>query len=354
MTPGVHQVLAGAAPRDAITTHALLAREAIRSMGIRSEIFCDARHLAGELTQRIRPHTAWQKHTREGDRAVLHYSIDSDAFEYVHERAERTALHYHNVTPPDLLWRDAPALALQCAHGRQRLASFAGRVAAAAADSAFNATELADVGIPNADVIGVLRDTPEARPRSVRVAAQLPVKLLFVGRGVPNKCQHDLILTTAALIQQGTPAELTLVGSWGGNRAYLERCRHLTRVLGIEDHVRFLGSVDDDVLDQAYRDADVFLCLSEHEGYCVPLLEAMDRQLPIVAFAAGAVPETLGRAGLLLADKSPSLTAEAVLSIVRDTSLQEEMVVLSAQQLAAHSPSAVGRRLAGFIKEFAS
>ena len=160
MTAGVHQVLAGAAPRDAITTHALFARDAIRSMGLRSEIFCDAPHLAGELTQRVRPHTAWERFAREGDHAILHYSIDSAAFEYVYERAARSAIHYHNVTPPDLLWRDAPALALQCARGRDRLASFTGRVSAAAADSVFNADELAQVGMPDATVIGVMRDIP--------------------------------------------------------------------------------------------------------------------------------------------------------------------------------------------------
>jgi glycosyltransferase involved in cell wall biosynthesis len=354
MTAGVHQVLAGAAPRDAITTHALFARDVIRSMGLRSEIFCDARHLAGELTQRVRPHTAWGRFAREGDHAILHYSIDSAAFEYVYERAARSAIHYHNVTPPDLLWRDAPALALQCGRGRDRLASFTGRVSAAAADSVFNAAELAQVGMPDATVIGVMRDIPSRFGEPERTTEPgRGLHLLFVGRGVPNKCQHDLILTTAALVQGGDDAVLTLVGSWGGNRAYLERCQHLVRVLGLEHRVRFLGSVDSSTLDQTYRDADVFVCLSEHEGYCVPLLEAMDRQLPIVAFSAGAVPETLGRAGLLLPDKAPSLTAEAILSAAHNNELRREMAETRAQQLAQHSPGAVSGRLTAFVREFA-
>ncbi len=355
MIRAVHQVLAGAAPRDAITNHALLARDVIRSMGLRSEIFCDAQHLADELTHHIRPHTDWDSCAGPRDRAILHYSIDSAAFAYVQERTQGTAIHYHNITPPNLLWRDAPALAWQCAQGRERLPEFAARSSAGAADSIFNARELREAGGGDVTVVGVLRHVPDTGAgRNDQAAPRgTDLRLLFVGRGVPNKCQHDLILATGALTQAGVPATVALAGSWGGNRAYLIRCQNLVRELGLQSRVRFLGSVSDQQLDALYRNTDVFLCMSEHEGYCVPLLEAMDRNLPIVAYAAGAVPETLGLAGLLLTDKAPSIVAEAVIEVASNEALRQSMSAARVDQLAHHAPAAVRARLEAFIQEFA-
>ena len=351
MTPGVHQVLAGAAGRDAISNHALAAQDAIRGMGFRSEIFVDDSHIAPDVGHRVHPHLKWDAIAHDGDLAILHYSIDSPAFGHVLDRAAGAAAHYHNVTPPELLWRDAPGLAAQCRDGRDNLARLAGRVKRSAADSAFNGREMEAAGLPAADVIGILRQGLPLHPCTRGGGGRL--RLLFVGRGVPNKCQHDLILAVGALTEAGIDAEIRLVGSWGGSRAYLERCRRLTRMLDIDDRVVILDSISDDELAAEYAAADVFVCLSEHEGYCVPLLEAMSAGLPIVAFDAGAVPETLGAAGLLLATKTPSLVAEAVIA-VSDGRMEASMEAGRAQQLAMHSRAATTARLEDFVRGFAA
>ena len=148
-------------------------------------------------------------------------------------------------------------------------------------------------------------------------------------------------------------AELRLVGSWGGSRPYFERCLRTARMLGVTDSVVVLDSLSDEDLAREYADADVFLCLSDHEGYCVPLLEAMAADLPLVAYAAGAVPETLGRAGLLLNDKSPSVVAEAVAAVLGGA-LAGEMRDGRGAQLAHHSREATAQRLQAFIGEFAT
>lgn len=353
---GVHQVLAGAAPRDAITNHALLARDLFRARGWRAEIFCDDRHLSPDLQGAVHPHGRWASITRPEDMAILHYSIDSPAFSLVQEYALTTAVHYHNITPPALLWRDAPALAAQCAEGRSELPSVIARTQIAAADSDFNGDELRGLGMSDVTTVGVLRSTPKPTNQSAATSpgSDAPLNILFVGRIVPNKCQHDLILALGALQQAGTDARLDLVGSAGGNRAYFERCRRLAQRAGVADAITFHGSIDDAALEAAYGEADVFLCLSEHEGYCVPLLEAMDHGLPIVAYAAGAVPETLGRAGLLLDEKSPSTVAEAVIEVVRNPALSAEMMDARRVQLAFHSPDQVAQRLMGFVERLAS
>ena len=344
---GVHQVLAGAVPYDAITRHALAAREVIRGMGLRSEILCEADHIDGTLAGEILPDAAWDRIAEPGDVAILHYSIASPAFDRVLERCGSAAIHYHNITPAELLWRFAPAIAQECAAGRRRLAELADRVGHAAADSAFNADELTALGFPDPAVVGVLRRPRPAAEGHSRDGG--PTRLLFVGRGIPNKAQRDLVLALAAMRHTPLDAQLTLIGAWGGAEAYEAHCRELAARLRLGDRLRILGSVGDATLAQAYADADLFLCLSDHEGYCVPVVEAMEAGLPVVAYAAGAVPETLGAGGLLLEDKSPSLVAEAVAETLRNDALRERMAEGRRAQLAELSHEATAARLRAFV-----
>jgi glycosyltransferase involved in cell wall biosynthesis len=351
---GVHQVVAGAAPRDAITNHVLAARTVIRSMGLRSEIFAEAQHTAGTLAGDVLAYQEWDAIAARGDLAIIHYSIDSPAFEHVAVRADRVALHYHNITPPDLLWPWAPRLAAQCAHGRHDLARIAGMTSRAAADSQFNASELTPLGVNDVAVVGILRGPGLAGVEPATGGCSSAThRILFVGRGVPNKAQDELIIATASLRQAGVDAELRLVGSWGGNRAYEERCRWVARRSGVEPHVHFLGSVDDAALAAEYRDAGVFACASRHEGYCVPIIEALEAGVPIVARAAGAVPETTGRAGLLLEDPTPSMMAEAIAHVLGGA-MADDMALARLDQLAHHSAPATEERLRAFVSGLVS
>jgi L-malate glycosyltransferase len=344
----VHQVAAGVVPRDAISHHLLEARSVIRGMGLRSEIFADADRVHPLMLGEVRPHTAWERHTRPGDVAIVHYSIASPAFDWVLARADRVAIHYHNITPAELLWEDAPAVALECAAGRRALGGLVGRVAATAADSEFNAREMVDLGFPPPAVLGVMR---QALPPAVRRprADGGPPRLLFVGRGVPNKAQHDLILALAALRQAGVRAGLMLVGTWEGIEPYERRCRRLAERLGVDDAVAFTGSVGEAELAQAYADSDCFVCLSDHEGFCVPALEAIGADLPVVAYAAGALPETVGRAGLLLDEKQPSLVAEAVVETLGNAALARRMAEGRREQLDRFSSERLGERLRDWV-----
>lgn len=343
VTTGIHQVTAGAVPRDAVTNHAHEWRRVMREMGLRSEIFTERDHIHPTLRGDVLPHTDWDAVAQPGDVAIIHYSIGSPAFEYVLARASRAVLDYHNITPAELLWEDAPGVALECSLGRRELASLVGRVEATAADSSFNAEELARMGFGTATVTGVVRPPLPRAERSRTDDGRL--RLLFVGRGAPNKAQHDLILALTALREAGVDAELRLVGTWEGMEAYEDRCRALTARLGMEHHVHFTGSVGDTQLAQEYADADVFVCLSDHEGYCVPAIEAIVAGLPVVAFARGAVPETVGGAGILLPDKAPSIVAEAVLMAMNDPSVRSAMASARPGHLADLAPEAVAARL---------
>ena len=349
MNDGVHQVAAAAARRDAITHHMLEARAVLRGLGLRSEIFAEAGHIHGPLVGDVLPVERWADVAAAADAAIIHYSIASPAVFHVLDRCRRCAIHYHNITPAELLWRFAPRIALECAVGRRRQGELAGRVARAGAVSRYNADELERLGFPAPSVLGVMRAPLPPAPRPPDRAGAL-ARLLFVGRGVPNKAQHHLVMASAALADAGLDHELALVGTWSAAPEYERHCEALAARLGVADRVRLVGSVSDERLAQRYAEADLFLCLSDHEGFCVPIVEAMAAGLPVVAYASSAIPETLGDAGLLLADKPPSLVAEAVIETLSNPALDARMAAARAERLRAVGPEELTRRLVSFVE----
>lgn len=349
LSQGVHIVTTGFVPRDAISQHVIEEQRLIRDMGLRCEIFAERQLTAPGWRPLAHPMREWGRVTQEGDSAILHYSIANPNFDWVVGRARSCGLTYHNITPPEYLWKFAPRLALECLRGRQHLAGFASRVTATAADSEFNAQELRELGFPEPSVVGVLRPPlPEVTAASRQAGGQ--VHLLFVGRGVPNKAQHDLILALAALRETGVDAHLRLIGSWDGLEGYRRYCTQLAARLGIEASIDITGAVADDELAGAYERSDVFVCLSDHEGFCAPLVEAMKADLPIVAYAAGAVKETVGAAALVLDDKSPSVVAEAVIEVLADSPVGERLKLARVDRLAFHATDAVSTRLREYVQ----
>ena len=156
-----------------------------------------------------------------------------------------------------------------------------------------------------------------------------------MGRVVPNKAQHDIVLAFAWYRTVHDPsAELHLVGR-DAAPAYTSAVRELIHELGLDDAVRILGGVDDAALAREYAEADVFVCLSEHEGFCIPVLEAMANEVPVVAYASSALPETVGTGGLLLAAKDPALVASAVHRLAIDAGLRATVVERGTERVAA-------------------
>jgi L-malate glycosyltransferase len=349
VSDGVHQVAAGAAPRDAITHHMLEARSVLRGMGLRSEILVEPEHIHPALAGEVREATRWDAIARPGDAAILHYSIASPSMFVIAERCDRCVLHYHNITPAELLWRWAPRIALECAIGRRRLLDLLPHIRLVGADSEYNARELEELGFREPVVLGVMRQPLPTAPR----APERPdgaARLLFVGRGVPNKAQHHLVMTSAALSEAGRDHEMWLVGAWSAAPAYEAHCHALAEALGVAGRVRFLGSVEDDELARRYAEADAFVCLSDHEGFCVPLIEAMAVGLPIVAYASSAVPETLGGAGLLLQEKPPSLVAEAIIETLDNPALAAAAAPARAERLRRFGHADSVGRLRKFVE----
>jgi glycosyltransferase involved in cell wall biosynthesis len=346
----VHQFVPALIPRDATGSHTLLLRDALRAAGWRSEIFAEATHddLLGES---IRVES-YPRHAAPGDVLVYQFSTSSMVADFLAGRPEPLVLDYHNLTAPELLEGWDPAGAKRSAEAREQLAVLAPRAVLGLADSAFNAADLTAAGCARTMVVPVLVDFDRlAAPPDPRVAAQLAAgragggaDWLFVGRLVPSKGQHELVKAFWAYRQLYDPdARLHLVGptpSWD----YLEAVRGFVADLELSEAVRLTGEVSDAALAAHYAAADVYVSASVHEGFGIPLLEALRSAVPVVALAAGAVPDTLGDAGILLERVEPSLVAAAVHRVLEDESLRAGLAAAGERRVAAHSLAGSARR----------
>jgi glycosyltransferase involved in cell wall biosynthesis len=334
----VHQFLPTLEP-GAVGSHTLLARDVLRSAGHSCEIF------AAEIHPALHHTGAQTTRNYRGGADVLVYqmAIGSAVADLVLERDEPLVVNHHNLTPLRYFAGWEPVAAHGVAWGRAQLRELAERAAVGVAVSTYNELDLIEAGFTRTAVVPYLLDlsalTPPPPERRTRTAA---ATWLFVGRLAPNKAQHDVIKAFAAYRQfHDDAARLVLVGG-GVDDAYGRTLHRFARALGLHDAVTFTGGVPGDGLAAAYSNADVFVVCSEHEGFCVPLLEAMHFKVPIVAFAAAAVPETLGEAGLLLAVKDPCTVAAAVHHTVSDEMLRRQLVATGAARVREFDVSHTG------------
>jgi L-malate glycosyltransferase len=324
VTSAVHQFVPELGIRDAVGRHTLAIDETLRNAGITSHIW------AGEVHSDLRDRAG---HFESADIApddllMYQFAVGHDMADWLVARSERLIIDYHNITPRRFFEAWDAGLVHAVDWGIRQLPSMARRCDLSLADSAFNAGELIELGFRNVHVVPILLDQSEFQYDSSAPVERSEAgrSWLFVGRIVPNKAQHDLIKAFAAYRHvYDAEATLAIVGSVSSQR-YNEALIGMIKDLNLGASVTLTGSVSPAQLDAHYRDADVLVCLSEHEGFCVPLLEAMNHQLPIVAYAAGAVPETLGSAGILLNDKSPAAVAAAVRRISEDGELRQQLV----------------------------
>ena len=295
----------------------------------------------------------------DAELTILQHAIGSESAERIVARGLEVVVNYHNITPAEFFepWEPEQMDGLQW--GSRQLLQLAPLCRLGLAVSEFNARELRAAGVSRVEVAPVLLDGAVLPGggvlefgdpcRSGWSGGASSVTLLFVGRLAPNKCQHDLLAALAVLRRRLPAVELVLVGSSSAD-SYEAALRDFAVELGVDDAVRFVGSVSSEELVGWYRRADVFVCLSEHEGFCVPLVEAMAWGVPVVAAAAAAVPETLGGAGVLLGDKSPVVVAAAVERVLCDDVLRAESVMRGLRRAGELGPVSAAGRHAGILE----
>ena len=325
---GVHQVLATLGYGDAIGHEVLGIQRVLRNAGYESEIFVET------ADYRLEPQTRDFRElidcSRRDNLLLHHFSLGSKASRTAFALPDRMALIYHNITPPDYFVGVHRTLARQCFRGRRELQAYADRCDLALGDSEFNRQDLEALGFPRTAVLPVVPDFShlERQPNAL-VARGFDdewTNVLFVGRMIANKKIEDLIRFFHAYQAFFNPrSRLLLVGAQSGFERYVASLNQLVAALDA-DHVHFIGHVSDEELVALYDVADVFLCASEHEGFCVPIVEAFYKQVPVIAYAATAVPSTMDGAGVLFDDKDPMHVAALIDAVVSNASLRDAIV----------------------------
>jgi glycosyltransferase involved in cell wall biosynthesis len=324
-----------------VTDQALRWAELLRGWGHDGEIV--AEHVHPKLSGRVRALDDGGAEVLASGAVVLRYSIWSRVVDAAAAADGPLGVVYHNVTPGELLRSVNPSVAALCDRARQSLGLLRGLPTVVIADSSFNAAEAEQAGLTPATVVPLLLDLP-ATVAAGRPPSPEPV-ILYVGRLAPNKRVEDAISAFALYQRHRAPsASLVLIGSDSAFEPYGQALVDLTEELGVRN-VRFAGHVPDQERDAWYRRADAFLSLSVHEGFGAPLVEALAHGLPVVARDAGAVPETLGGAGIVLDADDLALVAEALHEVATSETTRRGLRAAARRRLAELQPDVVGERI---------
>ena len=342
----VHQFHPVLAPGDAMSSHVFALRSRLREWGYRSDAFAvEAKPGASDVL----PYRRLFRTLKPNDMLLLHFSIGHEVFDQLVKIEARRVLVYHNVTPPEFFTGVNDHAATHARLGLRQLAGLAPRIELAIGVSEFDSRDLGEIGFTNVTTVPILVDwSVYDTPPDESVLASMSsrrTRILFVGRISPNKRQDDLIRMLAYYRACIEPeAQLYLVGSYRDQPQYHARCVALRDALGLQSAVFFTGAVPLPALVAYYRRASVFCSLSEHEGFGVPLLEAMHLGVPVVAYDAAAVGETLDGGGILLARKDLAEFAEMCATAAGDADLRARLVEGGRRRVRDFDTDAVARR----------
>lgn len=345
----IHQLTAGFSNGDAISNEARRMRALFRQWGYEAEIYCETRRVLPELRGEVRDLSRARVEVRPEDVVILHLSIGSDANDVYADLRCRKAIIYHNITPAEFFRGIQEQIARTLERGRAQAPLLAAMTEVTMSCSAWSAEELRGWGYRDVKVLPLLLDfdfirTPPDRA-TLRKYGDGRANVLFVGRGAPNKRIEDALSAFYYLQQYvDRDARFIHVGSFAGTERYQALLYAFMRDLRLSG-AELLGTAPQPVLSALYRTATVFLCMSEHEGFCIPLIEAMANDAPVIAYAAAAVPETMDGAGILFYQKRFDLIAETIGRLARDSALREGVLRRQRERVARYEARDLGAEL---------
>jgi glycosyltransferase involved in cell wall biosynthesis len=344
----VNQWLPAAHRGDAIGDSARRLRGLLRGMGHRSDLY--ALTMDDDLHGDVHPFE--DPESRRGDLTILHFALPSPMTDAIARLPGGRILHYHNVTPAAFFAPYDPALFRLALLAREELATLAGRVDLALGVSDYNRRELESLGFARTGVLPLAVDTSRVtgkgtRPSLDRMLDDELVNFLFVGRIAPNKKIEDHIkLAEHYKRYVDSYYRFIFVGRYDAVPRYYSTIRALMSDLRLlDERFVFTGQVPDAELAVYYQHAAVYISLSEHEGFCAPLIEAMAADVPVLAYAAAAVPETLGGAGVQFAPKDLEQAAELLGALAFDDDLRAKVIAGQRHRLADFGDDRITRQL---------
>ena len=323
----INQALPNLAYGDAISNHALWIRDRLRALGYTSKIF--ARFIDPRVADECLAFSADQ--LQASDAIIYHHSIGTEITPHILRFEGPKCLVYHNITPAEFFTSYRPRFAHILRQGRDDLPNLARHFEISVGDSAFNAAELQEAGFRDPGVLPITIDPGKwnlaPNPLTMEKLQDGWTNIIFVGRIAPNKKQDDLVEAFARYRLLDANSRLILAGAIEEEDPYVAHLLERIRALHLGEAVLLPGSVPNSELAAYYRTAALFWSMSEHEGFCVPLIEAMWFDVPVLAFRSSAVPETLGEAAFMFGNKN-SFTESAALAylIAHDSALREKII----------------------------
>jgi L-malate glycosyltransferase len=348
----INQWVPAAHRGDAIGDSARRVRDLLRGLGHGSDIF--ALTIDDDMREEVRPFS--DTDATAGDVTVFHFALPSPMSAAFARLPRGRVLQYHNITPAHFFAPYDPGIFRVAALGRQELATLAETTELALGDSDFNRQELLALGFPKTGVMPIAIDTARItgappHPSLEKMLRDGLTNFLFVGRIVPNKRIEDII-RLAEQFKRYIDARyrFIFVGRTDGVPRYYAAIRALVeRYEMLPDRFLFPGVVSDWELAAYYRTASVYISMSEHEGFCVPLLEAMAADVPVLAYASTAVPETLGGAGVVFEPKDMEYAAELLGQLAFHPVVRARIIAGQRQRLAEFSDDRLRARLVEIV-----
>lgn len=320
----IHQIVPSIYPNDAIGNEVMLMRDLLREWGYESDIFAIDIH----PSVRARPYREYENESSPQNILIYHFAIGSEISQFIKTLPDKKLMIYHNITPSHFFCGINDNIMLTLKKGREELKSLSQEFDLALGVSEYNRIELERAGYDKSCVLPLLIDFSKYTTFNQDLLDEFSddwVNIIFVGRIVPNKKHEDIIKAFYYYKCINPKSRLFLPGGYDNNEPYFQALQSLVQRLNVSD-VHFLGKVPFDDLVSYYMLSDVFLCMSEHEGFNVPIVESMYFGIPIIAYNSSAIPYTLGNAGILVNKKDYCKLAELMDIIASDVKLKERLI----------------------------
>ena len=353
----IYQVSPSLAYGDAIGNNVLALNEALKEAGYQTQIY--AENIDPRLSNgNVKPIKDYKDSLE--NIVIYHLSIGCELNEKIRGYKARIIVVYHNVTPPDFWQPYNKEFAKLCEYGLKTAKNLSEKPEMCFADSDYNKQDLIKMGyscpIKTLPIL-IAFDDYKKKP-SQKIIDQYKddgyVNLVFTGRVAPNKKQEDIIAAFYYYKNYINPkSRLIIAGSFDKKDIYYNKLKKYVEELELED-VCFTGHIPFDEILAYYQIADLLVCMSEHEGFCVPLVEAMYFHVPIIAYDCAAVGETLGGSGILLKNKDPRLVAEAINRVIEDDQLKKKIIASEEERLKYFDNSRIKKEFINYIKELIS
>ncbi|ODV49998.1 glycosyltransferase involved in cell wall biosynthesis [Methanohalophilus euhalobius] len=348
----INQVLPALSCHDAVSNDAIEIMKFLRKQGFDSNIY--AKHTHPKVSKYTKSIDKY--HGNDQNILIYHFSLYSeDVTDFVKKLPDKKILLYHNITPPKFFDGLCETLSYSCAKGLDELKDLFRHFQVGVGVSEYNRLCLENYGFKNTDVLPILIninkfESHNEKNLKKRSYIDSTINIIFVGRISPNK-KHEDIIKTFYYYQRyiNSNSVLYLVGNEQIS-SYSEYLRNLIDTLGLRDHIIFTGMVTDEDLVEYYKKAHLFLCMSEHEGFCVPLLEAMYFEIPIIAYNSTGVPYTLDNSGILVNKKQYNKIAELINLLIEEKVIRGRIIQKQNERLMAFDKEKTGKKLIKIIE----